>query len=136
MSKLGSLSGNLGRERKLLRDLNNALLTIETNSLGKAKQFGFTKNDINKSRSILQEFTARLREVLTQEQISTDLQPLVHRIKSGIKPLEDWIEDLEIIESKLVSKSPVDEESLPILEDVLSLLDLEFTEDLRRLYVR
>ena len=136
MSKLGSLSGNLGRERKLLHDLNNALLTIEANSLGKAKQFGFTKNDINNSRFILQEFTARLREVLTQEQISTDLQPLVHRIKSGIKPLEDWIEDLEIIESKLVNKSPVDEDSLPILEDVLSLLDLEFTEDLRRLYVR
>lgn len=136
MSSLGSISGHLEREQQLLRELNTALITLEADALGRTSDFGLSHEDIARSRQTLLDFTVRLRSALDQKSTSVDLQPLVHRLKSGMKPLEDWREDFDCLVKKLQSRDHLEDEVLPILEDVLSLLDSEFTEDLRRLYAR
>lgn len=136
MSTLGSVSGHLNRERQLLRELNDALLALEAATLERTADFGLTGEDVVRSRRTLSEFASRLRSALDQESSSVDIRPLVHRLRSGIKPLEDWREDLDILVGQLQSEDQMEEEMLPVLEDVMSLLDTEFTEDLRRLYVR
>ncbi len=136
MSSLGSISGHLEREQQLLRELNTALIALEADALGRTSEFDFSDEDIAGSRQTFLDFTVRLRSALNQESTSVDLQPLVHRLKSGMKPLEDWQEDLDRLVKELQSRDQLKDEVLPILEDVLSLLDSEFTEDLRRLYAR
>lgn len=136
MSVLGSVSGRLGREQQLLRELNSALIALEADTLGQASDFGLSKKDISESRQKLLDFVTRLRSVLTQESPSVDMQPLVHRIKSGMKPIDDWKEDLGNLIKGLQSDQQLQDSAIPVLEDTLSLLDSEFTEDLRRLYSR
>ena len=136
MSTLGFVSGHLEREQQLLRELNSALLAQEAEALGRASDLGFSEEDVSKSRQILCEFVIRLRAALTLETTTTDIQSLVHRIKSGMKPLEDWREDLDALTNKLQTTEALTDEDLPTLEDILSLLDSEFAEDLQRLYSR
>ena len=133
MSSLGSISGHLEREQQLLRELNTALIALEADALGRTSDFGLSDEDIARSRQTLLDFTVRLRSALDQEP-SVDLQPLVYRLKSGMKPLEDWQEDVDRLAKGLQSRAQLEDGVLPILEDVLSLLDSEFTENLRRLY--
>lgn len=136
MSTLGSVSGHLDRERQLLRELNNALIALQAATLGLTSDFGLSAEDVTESCQLLHEFASRLRSALDEEAAAMELRPLVHRVRSGIKPLEDWREDLDVLVNQLASEDQLEDEALPILEDVLSLLDSEFTEDLRRLYVR
>ena len=136
MSTLGSLSGQIEREEKRLRELNLALIALEAQSLGHTADFGLSKEDIEKSRQMLVDFVVRFRAALDQESPRMDVQSLVHRVKSSIKPIEDWREDLDALATQLQTKESLKDEALPVLEDVLSLLDTEFTEDLRRLYNR
>lgn len=135
MSALGSLSSHVDRERELLRDLNNALLTLEAFTLGRAQDFGFSEKDIDESRKVLSDFVTLLRSAIEPDQVVGNLQPLVNKLKSGIKPLGDWKEDLDALLAHL-KQDDLNQDVLPILEDLLSLLDIEFAEDLRRLYQR
>jgi hypothetical protein len=134
MSTLGSITGHLEREQQLLRNLNTALIALEAKALGRAAEFCFSEEVVSESRQMLLDFVARLRAALDEETTSADIQSLTHRIKSGMKPLEDWKEDLDKLLIQLQTTDVVSDEVLPVLEDVLSLLDNEFTEDLRRLY--
>jgi hypothetical protein len=136
MSTLGSISGHLGREQLLLRELNSALLALEVDALGRTSDFGLSNEDVLRSRQTLLDFVVRLRAALQQGSTSIDIQPLVQRLKSGMKPSEDWCDDLDILVEKLRLNGKLEDNILPILEDVLSLLDIEFTEDLKRLYSR
>ena len=136
MSILGSMSGRLGREQQLLRELNSALIALEAEVLGQASDFGLSSEDITRSRQKLLDFVTRLRSALTEESPSVDIQPLVHRVKSGMKPTDDWREDLGTLAKNLQTGEPLQDSIIPVLEDILSLLDSEFTEDLRRLYAR
>ena len=137
MSNLGSITGYLGREQTLLRDINSALMTLEAEALGQVADFGFSREDLSRSKQTLTDFISRLRAALEENAVSRteiDLQSLVFRIKSGYKAHEDWKEDLDRLLSQLQTTGQVDEEMLRVLEDILSLLDSEFVEDLRRLY--
>ena len=136
MSTLSSISNYLGREQELLRELNNALIALEAEALGHAADFGLTKEDVSESRQKLFDFVVRLRTALDRETSSVDLQAMVNRLSSGMKPVDDWREDLGILARDLKAKSPLPQDRLPILESILSLLDTEFTEDLRHLYSR
>lgn len=136
MSNLGSIFGHLGREQQLLRELNSALMALEADALGRTSDFGLSEEDVLRSRKKLLNFIVRLLSALNQESTSIDMQSLVHRLKSGIKPIEDWREDLGELVKQLRSGDKLRDNVLPMLEDVLSLLDSEFTEDLKRLYAR
>jgi len=136
MSTLGSLSGQLEREEQRLRELNLALIALEAQVLGHAADFGLSEEEVERSRQKLSDFVVRLRAALDQEAPQVDFQSLVHRMKSSIKPIEDWREDLDALACQLQLKEQLKDEVLPVLEDILSLLDAEFTQDLRRLYNR
>lgn len=136
MSTLSSISNYLEREQQLLRELNNALIALEAEALGHVADFGLTPKEITESHQKLLDFVVRLRSALEQETSSVDLQAVVNRLKSGIKPVDDWKEDLSIIATDLRKEGQLPLSKLPILESILSLLDSEFTEDLKHLYAR
>lgn len=136
MNKLASLSGKLQREVEILRELNNALLVIEASALDRSSEIGFSPSDITKSQKFITDFASRLLVVLKEEAPPLSLQPIIDHLRSGMKPIEDWIEDLEKIIEEIKSNKKLTDESLAILEDILSLLDNQFAEDLQRLYAR
>src|SRR5713226_7109310 len=113
MSTLGSLSGQIEREEKRLRELNLALIALEAQSLGHTADFGLSKEDVERSRQMLADFVVRFRAALDQESSRhMDVQSLVHRVKSGIKPIEDWREDLDALATHLQKKEPLKDEAL------------------------
>jgi hypothetical protein len=135
MSTLGSLAGHLDQSQHLLRELNAALIVVQADLLGRAADFSFTEGDIASSRSRLAEFAERLHAALEDEPAAADLQSLIHRLESGIKPVEDWKADLAMLATQL-SSGQSEADALRALEDVLPLLDTDFADDLRRLYAR
>jgi len=136
MNELGAISGKVQREVELLRELNSALLTLEASALDRISDFGFSSDDVAKSRGFLLDFVKRLCSALKQESPPLHLQPIVDHLKSGMKPIKDWIEDLESLAGLIQSNNKLTDDSLAILEDILSLLDTQFTDDLQRLYAR
>jgi hypothetical protein len=136
MNELASVSGKLQREVETLRELNNALLVIEASALERASDFGFSSEDVSKSQKFITDFALRLLSVLKEEDRPLYLQSIIDHLKSGIKPLEDWIEDLEKIAKEINLNKKLTDDSLATLEDLLSLLDNQFAEDLQRLYAR
>jgi len=135
MSEIGSLSGKLQRESELLRDLNDALLILEVDALGRRSEFGFSAKDVSRSRRFIADFAGRLCLALTSKSSSIDMQPIVNHFKSSTKPIEDWVEDMSQLVLQ-ISNEKIADKAIPILEDILSLLDDQFTEDLQRLYAR
>ena len=135
MRDLGAISTKLQREGELLKRLNDALLILEVDALGRISEVDISSEDVIKSRKFIIEFAQRLCSVLKQEAPSIDLAPVVNHFKSGMKPVEDWIEDLERLIEHLQNNRIVDDDVV-VIEDILSLLDDQFTEDLRRLYLR
>ncbi|MCL0095658.1 hypothetical protein M1O52_03955 [Dehalococcoidia bacterium] len=136
MKELGAISGKLQREIELLRKLNDALLILEVHGLGRDSELNVSQEAVDNSRKFIMEFCERLSSVLKQETSSIDLIPLIQHFKSGSKPIEDWIEDLEKLVKDLQDNKITDDDDVTIIEDILSLLDDQFTEDLRRLYLR
>lgn len=137
MSKLGFVSGHLEREQQLLRELNSALLALEAETLGKTVDLDFSDEDVSLSRQVLYDFVTRLEAALGEgKAIPTDIQVLVHRIKNHKNPLQDWQQDLEKLANRLQASEQLRDTDMPILEEILSLLDSQFAEDLQRLYSR
>lgn len=136
MSELGSITGKLHREEQFLRKLNEALLVLEADTLGRSSDFNFSSQQISESRAFLVDFAQRLCFVLKQQSPSIDLLPVIRHLRSGMKPVEDWIEDLEELIHQLQGTEKLTYEVFSILEEILSLLDSEFADDLQRLYSR
>ncbi|MFC1948068.1 hypothetical protein ACFLXY_09145 [Chloroflexota bacterium] len=134
MSDLGSISGQAEHDQRLLSELNDALTTLEIDALERLEEFALTNNDVDKSRNILFKFSTRLREEIQLKIASDDLRSLVGKLRSGMKPIDDWVQDLICLENILQSNQKNPSEALPILEDILSLIDEDFAEDLRMLY--
>ena len=136
MSDLGSISAHLGREQQLLRQLNSALIALEADALGRTSEFGLSEEDIAENRRLILDFVVRFHSALDDESTSLDMRSLIHRLKSGIKPIGDWREDLDDLINQLEQGGELGDNAIPTLEDIISLIDIEFTEDLKRLYAR
>ena len=134
MSSLGYISGKADRDQRLLSKLNEAVIALEADAVGKREQFPLSDEDIRQSRETLSDFAERLRKELQSPSASPDIETLASRIRSGMKPVQDWLDDLSSLSVQLCSGQKVKLEDLPILEEVLSLLDDDFAQDLRRLY--
>jgi len=134
MSELGSISGKLQKEEKLLRELNNALLVIEAHALKRSSDFGFSIKKVSECRKFVLDFATRLLSIIKEQAPPAELKIIVEHIKSGMKPIDDWIEDLETLINQIQNNKEIGSENLAILEDIMSLLDSQFTDDLQRLY--
>ncbi len=135
MSQLGSLSGKIQREIELLRTLNDSLLILQVHALGRDSELDISLEDVTRSYQFIIDFATRLSSALKEQTRVLDFEPLIHHFESGMKPIEDWIEDLETLIRQLKTDE-LDYETVVILEEILSLLDEQFTEDFRMLYFR
>ena len=136
MSTIGLVSGSLEREQEQLRILSAAMLALEADLLGYVDELGFSASEVQNSRSIIADFVAQIYGVLDEHTDSADFQTLRARIQAGSKRLDDWQEDLKKLELHLKDNTSISIETLAVMNDVMSLLDNEFTKDLRRLYGR
>ncbi len=136
MSLLGFMSGKLDREQTLLERLNEALLMVQSESLGRASDLGFQPEQISVAKQTLHDFVSRLRAKVKSHQENGELTALVARIRQGDFELEEWFEKLAQLEAALAEKGPLPLTAIPTLESFLSILDEELSAAYSRLYSR
>jgi hypothetical protein len=136
MSTLGFLSDKLDREQTVLQELNEALLGLQAEAVGRASDLGYDKNALQAFRKTLTEFITRLqREVEDGERENGSLSPIVLRLKEGrAKPIGDSKEDLAQLQSALQADAPLPDQLAEVLEELIEVLDVQLTKDFSRLY--
>ena len=136
MSLLGFMSVKLDKQQSLLERLNEALLMVQSESLGRAADLGFTPEHIAAAKETLRDFVNRLRTKLVSNQDNEELSVLVARIREGQFELNEWLEELARLETQLARPAPLPLTAIPTLEGVLAILDEELTAAFNRLYSR
>lgn len=136
MSLLGFMSVKLDKQQTLLERLNEALLMVQSESLGRAADLGFTPEQIATAKETLRDFVNRLRTKLVSNQDNEELSVLVARIREGQYELNEWLEELARLETQLAQAAPLPLTAIPTLEGVLAILDEELTAAFNRLYSR
>ena len=136
MSLLGFMSVKLDKQQTLLERLNEALLMVQSESLGRAADLGFTAEQIQAAKDTLRDFVSRLREKLKDNHDNEELSVLVARIREGQFELNEWLDDLAQLETQLAQNAPLPSTAIPSLESVLAILDEELTAAFNRLYSR
>ena len=134
MSILGFMSVKLDKQQTLLERLNEALLMVQSESLGRATDLGFNSEQIRVAKETLRDFVNRLREKLSKENGSEELGDLVTRILEGQFELNEWLEELAKLQTELAQPAPLPRASIPTLEAVLGILDEELTAAFNQLY--
>jgi len=136
MSLLGFMSVKLDKQQTLLERLNEALLMVQSESLGRAADLGFTAEQIQAAKETLRDFVSRLRETLKDNHDNEELSALVARIREGQFELNEWLDELAQLETQLAQNAPLPSTAIPALESVLAILDEELTAAFNRLYSR
>jgi len=136
MSLLGFMSVKLDKQQTLLERLNEALLMVQSESLGRAADLGFTAEQIQAAKDTLRDFVSRLREKLKDNHDNEELSVLVARIREGQFELNEWLDELAQLETQLAQNAPLPSTTIPALESVLAILDEELTAAFNRLYSR
>jgi len=136
MSLLGFMSVKLDKQQTLLERLNEALLMVQSESLGRAADLGFTAEQIQAAKDTLRDFVSRLREKLKDNHDNEELSALVGRIREGQFELNEWLDELAQLETQLAQNAPLPSTAIPALESVLAILDEELTAAFNRLYSR
>ncbi len=136
MSLLGFMSVKLDKQQTLLERLNEALLMVQSESLGRAADLGFTAEQIQAAKDTLRDFVSRLREKLKDNHDNEELSVLVARIREGQFELNEWLDELAQLETQLAQNAPLPSTAIPALESVLAILDEELTAAFNRLYSR
>lgn len=143
MSLLASLSGKTAWDEEILGRINDALMQLQVDALGRRADFGYSSKDIESSCQILAEFLDLLRKFLIEAGDHYVLVPktleesaaknIVVKLEETGKPRPDWIEDLDSTLAALRSSNAMLESNWAVLEDVVDVLDEELAEDLREL---
>jgi hypothetical protein len=138
MSILGFLSDKLDREQTVLQELNEALLGLQAEAVGRASDLGYEKETLAALRARLAEFIARLqREIENGERENGSPSPIVARLKENrAKPLGDWKEDLAQLQVALQTDATLPDELAGLVEELIDILDVQLTKDFSRLYSR
>lgn len=134
MSLLGFMSVKLDKQQILLERLNEALLMVQSESLGRAADLGFNAEQIRAAKETLRDFISRLCEKLDKDKGGEELSVVVTRILEGQFELNEWLEELAKLETQLAQPAPLPTASIPTLEAVLAILDEELTAAFNQLY--
>ena len=134
MSLLGFMSVKLDKQQTVLERLNEALLMVQSESLGRAADLGFNAEQIRAAKETLRDFISRLREKLDKDKGGEELSVVVARILEGQFELNEWLEELAKLETQLAQPAPLPPASIPTLEAVLAILDEELTAAFNQLY--
>src|SRR5258708_39118476 len=106
MSLLGFMSVKLDKQQTLLERLNEALLMVQSESLGRAADLGFNAEQIRDAKETLRDFVSRLREKLNKDKDGEELGVLVARILEGQYELSEWLEELAKLQTELAQPAP------------------------------
>lgn len=136
MSLLGFMSVKLDKQQSLLERLNEALLMVQSESLGRVVDLGFTPEQVRAAKETLRDFVSRLREKLSENKDNEELSALVARIREGQFEVSEWLEELSQLEAQLALGTPLPVTAIPTLEGVLAILDEQLTAAFNRLYSR
>lgn len=136
MSSLGFTSGQLEREQHALHRINSAAMALQAEAIGMKSRLSIEDSALADARTIIREFAMILRDALGGVHDELALRTMVSRVKSGSKPINDWIEDLTLLIDVLNSKGRVSSDHVGTLDDLVRLIDAGVTEDLYRLYGR
>ncbi len=136
MRSLGALSGSVERGGQRLERLNDALLAVQADAAGKLDVLGLDSTDVVRGRKSLSGFVTTLQRELELPVSSSELQPLINRLKRSSQAVQDWQEDLTQTRRELGESRPLSPSATATLSKVIHLLDEEFAEDLQRLRTR
>lgn len=136
MSRLSAISGKMAREAPRHYECALAIINLRIQTSEHVTKFGVQEKDFEESRKTLLDVIVSLREALDQELPEIDFKSLILRMKKGKKSMEDWRKDLNEVTTELQLRKPITDKGFSILDDVLKLIDAEFTEGLRYLYNR
>ena len=96
---------------------------VQSESLGRAADLGFSAEQIRDAKETLRDFVSRLREKLNKDKGGDELGVLVARILEGQDQLSEWLEELAKLETEAGQPAPLPLASIPTLEAVLAILD-------------
>jgi hypothetical protein len=130
------MSVKLDKQQSLLERLNEALLMVQSESLGRVVDLGFTPEQVRAAKETLRDFVSRLREKLSENKDNEELSALVARIREGQFEVSEWLEELSQLEAQLALGTPLPVTAIPTLEGVLAILDEQLTAAFNRLYSR
>ncbi|MBM4461747.1 MAG: hypothetical protein FJ012_00230 [Chloroflexi bacterium] len=143
MSLLAALSGKSTSDEEILSQLNEAVMQLQADALGKLDAFALGKKEIEQSRQNVIQLLEILQELLSQ---TGDLQfvipdtpqesaakDIVLKLEYRGRPRADWLEDIHSAISNLRDSKPLSDSDWVLLEDIVDILDTELAEDLREL---
>jgi hypothetical protein len=130
------MSVKLDKQQTVLERLNEALLMVQSESLGRSADLGFTVEQINAARETLRDFISRLLAKLRDNHDNEEWNGLVAKIREGQFEVQEWLEELARLEMELAKGTPLPQSAIPTLEGVLAILDEELTAAFSRLYAR
>jgi predicted nucleic acid-binding Zn-ribbon protein len=130
------MSVSIDKQQTLLERLNEALLMVQSESLGRATDLGFTTEQIQAAKETLREFVSRLCEKLKENLDNEELSALAARIRESQFEIKEWLAELARLHEQLAQNGPLPLTAIPTLEGVLSILDEELTAAFNRLYSR
>ena len=143
MSLLASLTGKTSSDAEILGHINDSLIRLQVDSLGRKSEFGFSTADIESARGILIELLELIHRVLTDAEEHelfvprTSQESAAKNVAIGLEGVggsrKDWLEDLESTLSTLRSRNTLSDENMALLENIVDALDRELAEDLREL---
>jgi hypothetical protein len=138
MSMLSALSSHVDQEGELLQRLNDAVLCVQAAVLGDLDLLGITKEKLEESSIILVEFLEKLKAALNSTTNDPTVSMLVENIRyDSDKPVEEWEEDIQsLIDSLKSGKLNGDPSLLSIIEDILNLLNADYSAAVKALYFR
>jgi hypothetical protein len=135
MSIHSGLASHIEEEGEVLRRLNEATLHFQAGILGDTELLGLTHKQVKKSGKVLSEFLQNLLEAIDKPTGDATIAFLVNCLRDGPKPMEDWKEDIQrLINAIKTGKS--NDACLSSIEDILALLNDDYSEGVRALYYR
>lgn len=138
MSMLSGLSSHIDQEGEILRELNDAVLCVQAAILGDLELLGLSQDKVRRASSTLIEFLEKLKRALKEPPDDPTISMLVENIRheSG-KAVEDWEGDIqELIDSIKNEKLAQNSSLLQIIEDVINLLNADYSAAVKALYYR
>lgn len=137
MSSLGPLSTRLDRRLQLVGELTRALLALRANLTNKLDVLKLTTADVDKARATITEFLDHLLPVLAgQPPTAEEHRVILAKLNQTDEPLTDWSDDFRTFNEQLRANAPIESAQLDRVMRVVSFLQGEVAEDVRRLRSR
>ena len=138
MSMLSALSSHLDQEGQLLQTLNDAVICVQAAILGDLDLLEISEEKLRQASATLIEFLEKLKLALEKTSDDPTISVLVENIRhESDKSVPEWKEDIQKLTASLRErKFEGDPSLLQIIEDILNLLNEDYSKAVKALYFR